>query len=115
MKLLSISQTIYDYFQAFGKHHVQKATELLRRSQMPGQDQPLDLSDASSKPFDAQAHVIAAFMKMLDETRSGILAALMGTGKTLVGMLTFTSTPSTQPGKAGVMAAIGRSCSDPSI
>ena len=31
-------QTIDDYFQGFGKHHVQKATELLRPLHVPGQD-----------------------------------------------------------------------------
>jgi hypothetical protein len=82
-------QTIDDYFQAFGKHHVQKATELLRPLHVPGQDSVPDFSEASRQPFDAQAHVIAASIKMLDETRRGILAAQMGTGKTLMGMLTI--------------------------
>jgi hypothetical protein len=68
-------QTIDDYFAAFGKHHVQKATELLRPLHVPGQDPLPDFSYASRQPFEPQAHVIAASIKMLDETRRGIIAA----------------------------------------
>jgi hypothetical protein len=82
-------QTIDDYFAAFGKHHVQKATELLRPLHVPGQDPVPDFSDASRKPFEPQAHVIAASIKMLDETGRGIIVGEMGVGKTCIGMLTI--------------------------
>jgi hypothetical protein len=80
-------QTIDDYFAAHGRHHVQKATQLLRPLHVPGQDPLPDFSDVLRKPFDAQAHVIAAAIKMLDETRRGVIAAECGVGKTLIGML----------------------------
>src|SRR4029077_1091896 len=55
---------------------------------VPGQDPLPDFSDATRKPFEPQAHVIAAAIKMLDETR-GLIVSECGTGKTLMGMLTI--------------------------
>ena len=89
MNNLEQIQTIDDYFAAFGRHHVQKATQLLQPLHVPGRDPLPDFSDVSRQPFEPQAHVIAAGMKMLDETRRGIIAAECGTGKTLMGMLTI--------------------------
>jgi hypothetical protein len=82
-------QTIDDYFAAFGKHHVQEATELLRPLHVPGQDPVPDFSQLSRKPFEPQPHVIAAAIKMLDETRRGMIAAECGSAKTCMGMLTI--------------------------
>jgi hypothetical protein len=82
-------QTIDDYFAAFGKHHVQKATELLRPLHVPGRDLVPDFSDSSRQPYEPQAHVIAAAIKMLDETGRGMIAAECGSGKTCIGMLTI--------------------------
>jgi hypothetical protein len=81
--------TIDDYFAAFGRHHVQKATQLLQPLHVPGRDPLPEFSDVIRQPFDPQAHVIAAAIKMLDETGRGIIAAQMGTGKTVMGMLTI--------------------------
>jgi hypothetical protein len=80
-------QTIDDYFAAFGRYHVQKATELLRPLHVPRKDPLPDFSDLNRQPFEPQAHVIAAAIKMLDETRRGIVAAECGSGKTCMGML----------------------------
>jgi hypothetical protein len=80
-------QTIDDYFAAFGKHHVQKATELLRPLHVPAQDPVPDFSELNRQSSEPQAHVIAASIKMLNETRRAILAAACGTGKTLIRML----------------------------
>ena len=81
--------TIDDYFREFSHFHVKKATELLQPLHTPGQDPLPDFSDATRQPFEPQAHVIAAAIKMLDETRRGMIVSECGTGKTLMGMLTI--------------------------
>jgi superfamily II DNA or RNA helicase len=81
--------TIDDYFREYGRFHVQKATQLLQPLHVPGRDPLPDFSDMLRKPFEPQAHVIAAGKKMIDETRRGIIAAECGTGKTMMGMLTI--------------------------
>ena len=81
--------TIDDYFREYSHFHVKKATELLQPLHTPGQDPLPDFSDATRQPFEPQAHVIAAAVKMLDETRRGMLVAEPGSGKTLMGMLTI--------------------------
>ena len=82
-------QTIDDYFAAFSHFHVRKATELLDPLHVPGRDPLADFSDLLRQPFAAQAHVATAAIKMLDETRRGVIAAECGVGKTLIGMLTI--------------------------
>jgi hypothetical protein len=79
-------QTIDDYFREFSQFHVKKATELLQPLHVPGRDPLPDFSSVTRKPFEPQAHVIAAGIKMLDERR-GILASTCGTGKTVMRML----------------------------
>jgi superfamily II DNA or RNA helicase len=81
--------TIDDYFREYSHFHVKKATELLQPMHTPGQDPVPDFSAATRQPFEPQAHVIAAAVKMLDETRRGMLVADPGSGKTLMGMLTI--------------------------
>jgi WD40 repeat protein len=89
MSTLDQIQPIDDYFAAFGRHHVQKASQLLQPLHVPGQDVLPDFSDMLRQPFEPQAHVIAAGTKMLDEAQRGIIAAECGTGKTMMGMLTI--------------------------
>jgi hypothetical protein len=67
---------------------VKKVTELLQPLHVPGRDPLPDFSDATRQPFEPQAHVIAAAIKMLDETRRGMIVSEMGTGKTVMEMLT---------------------------
>jgi hypothetical protein len=81
--------TIDDYFREYSHFHVKKATELLRPLHTPGQDPLPDFSEATRQPFEPQAHVIAAAVKMLDQTRRGMLVAEPGSGETLMGMLTI--------------------------
>ncbi len=88
MNDLSQIHTIDDYFREFSHFHVRKATELLRPLHTPGRDSLPDFSGATRQPFEGQAHVIAAAIKMLDETR-GMIIAEPGAGKTLMGMLTI--------------------------
>jgi superfamily II DNA or RNA helicase len=81
--------TIDDYFREYSHFHVKKATELLQPLHRPGLAPLPDFSDATRQPFEPQAHVIAAAVKMLGETRRGMLVAEPGSGKTLMGMLTI--------------------------
>jgi hypothetical protein len=81
--------TIDDYFREYSHFHVKKATELLQPLHVPGQDPLPDFLHATRQPFEPQAHVIAAAVKMLDETRRGMIVSECGTGKTLMGMLTI--------------------------
>ncbi len=81
--------TIDGYFAAFSHFHVKKATELLQPLHTPGHDPLPDFSYATRQPFEPQAHVISAAVKMLDETRRGMLVAEPGSGETLMGMLTI--------------------------
>ena len=60
-------QTIDDYFREFSHYHVKKATELREPLHVPGRDPLPDFSDVNRQPFEPQAHVIAAAIKMLDQ------------------------------------------------
>ena len=40
-------QTIYDYFAGFGRHYVQKSTQLLQPLHAPGQDLLPEFSELS--------------------------------------------------------------------
>jgi superfamily II DNA or RNA helicase len=82
-------QTIDDYFREFSHFHVRKATELLEPLHVPGRDPLPAFGELFRQPFEPQAHVISAAIKMLDETRRGMIVSECGTGKTLMGMLTF--------------------------
>src|SRR4029077_15071906 len=63
--------------------------ELLQPLHVPGQDPLPDFSGMTRQPFEPQAHMIAAAIKMLDATRRGMLVAEPGSGKTVMGMLTI--------------------------
>jgi superfamily II DNA or RNA helicase len=82
-------QTIDAYFSAFGRRHVQKASQLLQPLHVPGRDPLPDFSTVARQPFEPQAHVIAAAVKMLNATRRGIIAAECGSGKSTMGALTI--------------------------
>ncbi len=84
MNDLAQIQTIDDYFREFSHFRVRKATELLQPLHTPGRDPLPNFSSATRQPFEGQAHVIAAAIKMLDETR-GMIIAEPGAGKTLMG------------------------------
>ena len=66
MNNLDQIQTIDDYFREFSHFHVKKATELLQPLHVPGRDPLPDFSELLRQPFEPQAHVIAAAIKMLD-------------------------------------------------
>ncbi len=79
--------TIDNYFQQYGKFHVAKATELLEPLHKPGVDELPKFEHVLRQPFEPQAHVIAAAMQMLTVQQRGVIVGEMGTGKTLMGML----------------------------
>jgi superfamily II DNA or RNA helicase len=82
-------QTIDAYFSAFARHHAQKASQLLQPLHVPGRDPLPDFSAVARQPFEPQAHIIAAAVKMLDATGRGIIAAECGSGKSTMGALTI--------------------------
>jgi len=82
-------QTIDDYFREFSHFHVKKATELLDPLHVPGRDPLPDFSDLTRQPFEPQAHVISAAVKMIGATHRCMIVSECGTGKTLMGMLTL--------------------------
>jgi hypothetical protein len=88
MSDLAQIQAIDDYFREFAHIHVRKATEFLRPLHTAGRDPLPDFSYASRQPFEAQAHVVATAITMVDEAR-GMIIAEPGAGKTLMGMPTI--------------------------
>ena len=75
------------YLRNYGAILGKKAIHALAPLHVPNRDPLPDFSDCMREPFPAQQHVIAAAVKMLDEVRSGFIVGEMGTGKTVLGML----------------------------
>ena len=80
-------ETIDQYFERYGKHHVAKANKILSPLHQPGLDPLPDMSLLTRQPYEPQAHVIAAGCKMLDEVKKGIIVGQMGVGKTIIGSI----------------------------
>lgn len=89
--LLRHIDTMDGYLQAFGPILGKKAIDSLTPLHVKGRDPLPNFIDVprGRTPFDCQGHTIAAGVKMLDAMGSGFLCGEMGTGKTLIGMLTF--------------------------
>lgn len=77
------------YLKNYGKILGKKAIHALAPLHVPFRDPLPDFDDVPEhrQPFPAQAHVIAAAVKMLDRVGNGFIVGEMGTGKTLLGML----------------------------
>ena len=75
------------YLKNYGAILGKKAIHALAPLHVPNRDDLPDFSDCLREPFPAQAHVVAAAIKMLDKVGSGFIVGEMGTGKTLLGML----------------------------
>ena len=77
------------YLKNYGKILGKKAIHALAPLHVPFRDPLPDFDDVpdNRQPFPAQAHVIAAAVKMLDRVGNGFIVGEMGTGKTLLGML----------------------------
>lgn len=76
------------YLQNYGRILGRKAVASLAPLHVPGKDELPDFDDLLREPFDCQKHVTAAGIRMLDEVGSGFIVGTMGTGKTLLGMVT---------------------------
>jgi hypothetical protein len=73
------------YLTAYGKILGRKAIDALRPMHVPHQDDLPDF-DLGRELFPAQAHVVAAAVKMMNNRGSGFICGEMGVGKTLIGM-----------------------------
>ncbi len=78
-------KTLEDYLMAYGSLLGKQAERSLKPLHVPGQDSLPNL-DLLRQPFDAQSHVIAAVRKSLHRQKSTLIAAEMGTGKSLMGL-----------------------------
>src|SRR5580700_173741 len=87
IKRLSEITSLDGYLQNFGRILGKKAITALAPLHVPGRDPLPDFDDLLREPFEPQKHVIAAAIKMMDAVGSGFLVGEMGTGKTLLGMV----------------------------
>ena len=88
-KILPISEvdSMDSYLKNYGAILGKKAIHALAPLHVPGRDQLPEFDECLREPFPAQQHVIAAAVKMLDKVQNGFIVGEMGTGKTLLGML----------------------------
>lgn len=75
----TFDQFLTEYGPAIG----QKAEQALAPLHVPGRD-PVDHEPILRKPFEAQAHVVTAGVKVLNRQKTLMLIGEMGTGKTLM-------------------------------
>ena len=78
--------TLDGYLRSFGRSLGKKAVSALDPLHVPNLDPLPEFDDLLREPFDAQKHVIAASVQMLNTTGSGFIVGTMGTGKTLLAM-----------------------------
>jgi len=109
--ILPISEitTMDQYLQNYGSILGKKAITALDPLHLPSRDELPDFDDMIREPFEAQKHVIAATIKMMDEVNSGFICGEMGTGKTLLGMTAIhkhAQRSRNQGGKGGKYRAI---------
>lgn len=78
-------KTLEDYLLAYGPLLGKQAERSLKPLHVPGED-PLPTLDLLRSPFEAQSHVIEAVRKSLQRQKSTLIAAEMGTGKSLMGL-----------------------------
>ena len=76
------------YLQNYGRILGKKAVTSLAPLHVPGRNPLPDFEDLLREPFDCQKHVAAAGIQMLNTVGSGFIVGEMGTGKTLLGMVT---------------------------
>lgn len=97
-----------DYLRNYGPMLGKKAIESLNPLHRPNRDELLDFSDITEfnpdrTPLEAQKHAITAATKMLDAVGDGFLVGEMGTGKTIMGMLTIHKHAKGKPYRAMVL------------
>lgn len=84
---LSSIRSIDDYLIKNGKLIGHRARSLLDPLWVPGVNELPSFDEYLREPFEAQAHVIEAIIRMYDNVGSGFLCGEMGTGKTIMGIL----------------------------
>lgn len=84
---LHMVDSLDSYLLNYGKALGRKAIHSLAPLHVPGRDPLPDFSDVLREPFPAQAHLVAASMKMFNSVGSGFVCGSMGTGKTIISML----------------------------
>lgn len=85
---------IDDYIQDYGPSLCRRAIDSLDPLHVPGRDALIDFAEVvdfnpKRTPFPAQAHVITGAVEMMRESGSGFIAAEMGTGKTILSIISF--------------------------
>ena len=92
-----------DYFDKFGALLGAKAAAKLNPLFHPDKDQVDNFDGIARQPFPPQAQAITAMNRTLDHVGAGYLVGEMGTGKTLMGMLTIHKNAKGQPYRAIVL------------
>jgi hypothetical protein len=93
--------TLDDYLRKYGKLLARQAEGAMRPLHIPGRDE-CRIASLLRKPFEAQAHVIAAGAKALKRDRALWVIGEMGVGKTLIGQ-GIAHSHATRPYRALVM------------
>jgi hypothetical protein len=94
-----LARTLDQYFTDYGVLLGQQAARATRPLHVPGTDTTM-LPELLRRPFEAQAHVIAAGVKALQRQKSIMLIAECGCGKTLQGMVTVHAHANGRPYRA---------------
>ena len=81
-------ETLDDYLQRHGALLGRKAVDALQPLHVPGKDPLLDMSVFLRQPFEPQAHVITAGLKVLDRQKAFFCVGECGSGKTMLGQST---------------------------
>src|SRR5215217_6992415 len=75
------------YLRNYGKILGRKAIHALTPLHVPNRDPLPSFDDMLREPFEPQKHMVAAAIRMMDRVGSGFVVGEMGTGKTLLGMV----------------------------
>jgi hypothetical protein len=92
-----------EYMDRYGQLLGQQAERSLRPLHVPGRDALVKVP-LLRQPFEAQLHVISAATKQLRRDNAVVIAAQLGTGKTILSMATVHSHAAGKPYRAIVMA-----------
>ena len=84
--MLDLCKNLDEYLATYGEALGSQVMSELKPLHDPATDQPVDISiyKEGRKPFEPQAHVAAATVKMLNRQNSGFLVCEQGSGKTIM-------------------------------
>jgi hypothetical protein len=110
-RILPISEltSMDGYLANYGSILGKKAITALDPLHLPSRDPLPDFDDLLREPFEAQKHVIAASMKMMDTVGGGFICGEMGAGKSIIGCTSVhmhASKSRNQGGKGGKYRAV---------